>query len=258
MKIISYVILSSFISLTTYFSASDFSFEYQNGQGQGSFSLFKNDAILKENGRFEILKEKSIKIFIDEEEIELTGLPRFASELDHLKVDSLSILSQTAQKFYISLKSGFSKSEDEKIINFESLVINCLNHRHSNNLFFDDFILNCLEKGNIRLGTLVLPKKSFLLQNSIKNAVGKIRLGNIELQADLKMRISGKLKIKAFASYDEEQKILQVKIKSAKLGILPITSILLEELAKIKSDVLKVDKAKKQINIYLKDQIVFQ
>ncbi len=218
--------------------------QYLNFSGEGDFSFLQIDEGSWSNqGYLLTYQNNELKIIIENEEYSLENIPTSIKEISSVSIKDLNFNNTVNEKTSLSVVS-FKGESTESNLELKNIVLNCFEDKNHIN-FLEDIIRNCLNKGDLTESLILIdsPKSKTLFEDGFI----KIRDGEIRIETDAEAGFIGKLKIKGTGVYNESNKVLTLKVKSARVGIFSIVGRLLNEMKKLESDFLKVNKDKKEI-----------
>jgi len=220
-------------------SIKNFNFNYKSPSGEGVAEVFS----YKKNSQTQqkVFVEKHDKdLYFQYEgfengEFAFKDAPAMIIDADQMNLTKFNLVLSQNVNLNFSDAEFISGVDVQKI---QSLSLGCSRNQNAHE-FYEQFIQGCIENMDFKVGNVSSNSEKAL---GVKTVDVKIKAGVLNFSADVKAQISGKVRGKGNASYDESSKTLTLKISEVKFGILDVSGMVFDELKKLESDTIKVKK----------------
>lgn len=217
----------------------NFNFSYRSPSGEGVAEVFNYKNAL--NNAQKIYVEKHGEDFhfnyegVENGEFTFKGAPALLTEAEEITLSKFNL--ELSQKVSLDFASA-SFVKNAEVQNVQNLKVNCARKLNAAE-FYEQFITGCIESMTLNVASVQSSAEKNL---GIKSIELQVKNGNLNLSADVKAQISGKVRGKGTASYKSADKTVTIKLTEVKFGILDVSNMVFDELKKMESENLKVQK----------------
>jgi hypothetical protein len=220
----------------------NFSGSYLSPSGLATASRFEYDTYVEETPSYRIEKQgDSLFLISDLSEFQIDNLPEIIDELSSLEWSSISVES-TAKEITLSIPS-FSGESINKSIDISNLNLKCTARDEVGEL--SHLILDaCLNtKGSFSFSSVSIMDK----KEDKRTILDSLNLTVIKNKLNFSIKQGVTIKGDGDIFYEDDS--VRIKIKKAKAGIINVTGRLFNELKKLESDSIKVERPWVEISL---------
>jgi hypothetical protein len=233
----------------------NFNFTYSDPHGEGSATSFSRTQIIEEAVNVSVDKvDSNFKLSVsgsENLEFEFKDAPSFMTDAETMSVNGFNL--SLTESMNLSLASGVFHSK-ESTLKLDGLFINCSKDASLTEAM-DQLISGCIQKMSFKSSKFssqsVETTFALAVADSIKASLAgsdvqitavnlKTTSGKYDLSAEVKAKVSGKVKSYGNISYDAATHRLTLKISEVKFSLFNITSKVFDELKKKESEKLVV------------------
>lgn len=239
--------------VVTNVTVKDFNFTYTNPNGTGTAASFERSQLIDQKITVQVQKVATDFVLnvsgAENQEFVLENAPSFMTEADTMKVSGFNL--DFSQQLKMSLASANFKSYSDSL-SLSGVTLDCARNTVQGEIM-DQIISGCFK--NMSFKSTQFSSQNYaealmsaLVDKAVQGSIGvsaldfKITNGNYSLNANVKAEVSGKVRSSGNMSYDQNTGLITLKISEVKFSILNVTGKVFDELKKMESDNLKVNR----------------
>jgi hypothetical protein len=228
---------------------SDFNFSYEDPYGEGTATSFSRNQFTDSEVQVNVTKfNKDFRVIVsgsENHEFDLKNAPDFLTNAETMDIQGFNLgLDQNVD---LSLKSARFNSKKSSL-KLDVFSLFCLRNVNQNKLL-DQLVTGCVQKLSLKSSKFSSQKTTEVIEKligasdsglGVHNVDLQINNGKLDLTAEIKADISGKVRGRGAVAYDSSTGIITARIDEVKFGILNITGRVLDEIKKKENEKLNV------------------